>query len=152
MQYALTLVLVMQTNSPVLAVRTSKRYILSGMSVVPSSTTWYGQLQGIRDPAVVFHWGAKEYFVSHAVLGGLLSFTRGLFTRNSCVAIGVERAPGNTVERERLVFCFRELAWVNVCFEGDFTITVGGAKECVQQASGPAEAQCHVLSVASKDS
>lgn len=91
--------------------------------------------------------GAKEYFVGHAVLGGLLPFTGGFFARNSCVGVRLERAPGNAVKRERLVFRFRKFAWVNVGLNSDFAIAVGGAKKCVQQAGGTVGAQRHVLPV-----
>ena len=68
--------------------------------MVPSSTTWYGRLRGIRAPAVMFLWGAKEYLIGHAVLGGFLSIKGSFFAWDGRVGVRVECAPGNAVERD----------------------------------------------------
>lgn len=76
--------------------------------------------------------GAKEYFGSHAVLGGLFLVHGRLLRMTRSRGCGVERALGNTVERERLIFRSREFARVHVRFKGDFAIAVSGAQERVQ--------------------
>lgn len=54
----------------------------------------------------------------------------GLLARHGRIVAGVECAPGNTVESVRLVFGFRELVRVNVCFDGDFAVAVCGTLAC----------------------
>lgn len=143
-QYALTLVRAMQTSSPVSAARTSRRYIFvwnvrgalvdDMVRAVAGNTGACGDvpLGGQRIPHRPR--GARRFSLNQ---GKLLRMGRSRWCASGMCA----RQCGRTR------FGFRDLAWVHVCFNGDFSIAVGGAQECVQQARGTVGTKRYVLPV-----